>query len=123
MGVFPPLSALSEEEEMIRESAAQFAKSVLAPRVHAMDQNGSLDVEIVSALFEQGFMGIETPEEFGGVGLGFTAACLAVEEVAKVDPAVAVLMDIQNTLLITAFKTYGTETQKQDYLPRLSSDT
>merc|ERR550532_222265 len=108
---------------MIRDSAAQFAKVVLAPRVQAMDQQGFLDKEVVAALFEQGLMGIEAPEELGGVGLGFTAACLAVEEVAKVDPAVAVLMDIQNTLLITAFKTYGTEIQKQDFLPRLSSDT
>jgi len=108
---------------MIRDSAAQFAKNVLAPRVQAMDRQGFLDKEIVDALFEQGLMGIEAPEEFGGVGLGFTAACLAVEEVAKVDPAVAVLMDIQNTLLITAFNRYASAEQKRTYLPRLASNT
>merc|ERR1719246_346100 len=108
---------------MIRDSAAQFAKVVLAPRVQAMDRQGFMDPEIVSALFEQGLMGIEAPEEFGGLGLGFTAACLAVEEVAKVDPAVAVLMDIQNTLLITSFNRYGTSAQRKEYLTRLATDT
>lgn len=108
---------------MIKESAATFAKEILLPRVQAMDQQGHLDDAIVKQLFEQGLMGIEAPEEFGGVGLGFTAACLAVEEVAKVDPSVAVLMDIQNTLLITAFQRYGTQAQKEKYLSRLATDT
>lgn len=55
--------------------------------------------------------------------MGFTAACLAVEEIAKVDPSVAVLMDIQNTLLVTAFNRYGSQQQKEQYLPRLATDT
>merc|ERR1719272_828713 len=88
-----------------------------------MDKQGHMDADIVAALFEQGLMGIEAPEEFGGLGLGFTAACLAVEEVAKVDPAVAVLMDIQNTLLITSFNRYGTSAQRKEYLTRLATDT
>lgn len=118
-----PATALSEDEEMIRDSAAKFAHEVLAPRVQAMDKAGVMDKEIVEALFEHGFMGIEAPAEYGGVGLGFTAACLAVEEIAKVDPAVAVLMDIQNTLLVTSFNTYGTAEQKERYLTRLATDT
>jgi len=108
---------------MLQTSVAKFAKDVLAPRVQRMDSAGQLDKEVVSALFEQGLMGIEAPEELGGVGLGFTAACFAVEEVAKVDPAVAVLMDIQNTLLVTAFKDYGTSEQQKQYLARLATDT
>jgi len=55
--------------------------------------------------------------------MGFTAACMAVEEVAKVDPAVAVLMDIQNTLIVTSFRNYGTKEQAEKYLTRLSTDT
>merc|ERR1719221_1674910 len=74
-------------------------------------------------MFEQGLMGIEAPAEFGGVGLNFTAACVAVEEIAKIDPAVAVLMDIHNTLLITAFNRYATKEQKENYLPRLATNT
>lgn len=88
-----------------------------------MDQAGAMDKEVVSALFEQGLMGIEVPAEYGGVGMGFTAACLAVEEIAKIDPAVAVMMDIHNTLLVTAFNTYGTKEQQELYLPRLAADT
>ena len=68
-------------------------------------------------------MGIEAPSEYGGVGLGFSAACLAVEEIARVDPAVAVLVDIHNTLLITAMMRYGTTAQKETYLPRLCAST
>jgi len=119
----PPCTLMTEEEEMLQTSVAKFAKDVLAPRVQRMDSAGQLDKEVVSALFEQGLMGIEAPEELGGVGLGFTAACFAVEEVAKVDPAVAVLMDIQNTLLVTAFKDYGTSEQQKQYLARLATDT
>lgn len=88
-----------------------------------MDKAGAMAPEVVTALFEQGLMGIEVPAEYGGVGVGFTAACLAVEEIAKVDPAVAVLMDIQNTLLVTAFNRYGSAEQKEKYLPRLATDT
>lgn len=108
---------------MIRDSTQQFAQTILLPRVQSQDQQGRLDKEVVQALFENGLMGIEAPEEYGGIQQSFTAACLAVEEVAKVDPAVAVLMDIQNTLLITAFMTYATEAQKKSYLPRLTTDT
>jgi len=107
----------------MRDSVKTFAQEVLAPRVQKMDEAERLDPEVVAALFENGLMGIEAPTRYGGVGLNFTSACLAVEEIAKVDPAVAVLMDIQNTLLITAFNVYGKEEQKQEYLSRLSTDT
>lgn len=122
-GVGHPLSALSEDEEMLRDSAERFAKEILAPHVQAMDQKGVMSKEIVDAMFEQGLMGIEVPAEMGGVELNFTAACLAIEEVAKVDPAVSALMDIHNTLLVTAFKRYGSQELQQQYLPRLAADT
>jgi alkylation response protein AidB-like acyl-CoA dehydrogenase len=108
---------------MLRDSVAQFAREVLAPRTQAMDEAGQMDADIVQACFEQGIMGIEVPSEMGGVGLGFTAACLAVEEIAKVDAAVAAMMDIHNTLLVRAFMEYGTEEQRGTWLPRLASDT
>jgi alkylation response protein AidB-like acyl-CoA dehydrogenase len=119
----PAVTTLSPEEEMLRESTATFAQEVLAPRVQEMDEAEALAPELVSALFENGMMGIEVPEEHGGVGANFTSACLAVEEVAKVDPSVAVLMDIQNTLLVTAFRDYGNAAQQEAYLPRLATDT
>lgn len=108
---------------MLRDSVSRWAKDFLAPRAQAMDEAKELFPEVVSGLFEQGLMGIEVSPELGGVGLGFTAACVAVEEVAKVDPAVAVIMDIQNTLLVTAFREYASESQRDTYLRRLSTDT
>merc|ERR1719352_922140 len=104
----------------MRETVAKFAQEHMAHRVLEQDAKGYLDRELLEALFENGLMGIEAPPELGGVGLGFTASCLAVEEIAKVDPAVAVLMDIQNTLLVTAFREYGTQAQREAYLPRLA---
>ena len=90
---FASLHALSEDEELLRSSAERFAKEVLAPRVAEMDRSAAMPSEVVAALFEQGLMGIEVPSDMGGVDMNFTAACLAIEEVAKVDPAVSALMD------------------------------
>ena len=109
--------------QSLREHVERFSKEVLGPKAAKMDAQEELDKDVVDALFEQGIMGIEAPSEYGGVGLGFTAACLAVEEIARVDPAVAVLVDIHNTLLITAMMRYGTEEQKEKYLTRLCTDT
>jgi len=114
---------LSESEKDLRDSVEVFAREVLGPKVAEMDSKAEMDKEVLSACFNQGLMGIEAPEEYGGVGLGFTAACLAVEEVARIDPSVAVMIDIQNTLLITAFMRYGTPEQKTQYLTRLCTDT
>ncbi|KAJ1483171.1 acyl-coenzyme A dehydrogenase, partial [Baffinella frigidus] len=114
----------SENEEMMRESVRRFATEVLAPKVVAdMDRAEALDPAVLAACFDAGIMGIEAPEEYGGSGMGFTAACLAVEEIARVDPSVAVMVDIQNTLLITAFMRYGTPEQKTKYLTRMCTDT
>jgi len=122
-GLPPPITALTDDEEMMRDSAAKFAQEMLAPRTIAMDRAGQMDAEVVQALFENGLMGIEAPQECGGVGLGFTAACLAIEELAKVDPAVAAMVDIHNTLLITAFRRYGTQEMQAEYLGRLATGT
>jgi len=78
-----------------------------------MEKAGSLDSELVSSLFNSGFMGIEVPEEYGGSGLNFTSSLLLIEEMAKVDPSVAVMVDIHNTLTLLMVKNEGTEEQKQ----------
>lgn len=117
------MTLLSEEEESIRDAVAGFAQKVLAPRVQRMDAAGEMDAEVVRGLFEEGLMGIEVPAELGGLGMGFTAACLAVEELAKVDPSVSAMVDIQNTLLVTALQRHGTTEQRELYLPQLAADT
>lgn len=68
-------------------------------------------------------MGIEIGAEYGGTGSSFFSSILVIEELAKVDPSVSVLCDIQNTLINTLLTNLGTEEQKQHYLPRLASDT
>ena len=78
---------------------------------------------MIKGLFEQGFMGIETPEAFGGAGMSFTSAILAIEELAKVDPSVSVCADVQNTLVNNMFKFYGSKDVQERYLPRLAQDT
>lgn len=119
----PAVTTFSENEELMRETVGRFAKEVLAPKVVAMDEAETMDPDVLAACFDAGIMGIEAPEEFGGAGMGFTAACLAVEEIARVDPAVAVMVDIHNTLLITAMNRYATPAQKERYLPRMCADT
>jgi short-chain 2-methylacyl-CoA dehydrogenase len=88
-----------------------------------MDEAESMSPEVVEKLFEQGLMGIEIPEEMGGAGMNFTSSIVAIEELARVDPSVSVMVDVHNTLVNTAFMKYGSDVLKEKYLPRLASDT
>jgi short/branched chain acyl-CoA dehydrogenase len=68
-------------------------------------------------------MGIEIPEEYGGSGMNFTAAIIAIEELARVDPSVSVMCDVHNTLVNTAIIKWGSEAMKKKYLPKLATET
>jgi butyryl-CoA dehydrogenase/short/branched chain acyl-CoA dehydrogenase len=118
-----PLTLLSEEEELFQATVRRFASDEIAPHVRAMDEEARFRPEILRQLFELGLMGIEVPEEFGGQGGSFFQALLAVEAIAAVDPTAAVIVDVQNTLVINALLRWGREEQKRRYLPRLASDT
>jgi alkylation response protein AidB-like acyl-CoA dehydrogenase len=98
-----------------------FARDRVGPRVASMDHHGALDKELLPDLFDLGVMGIEVPEAYGGAGASFFNAILAVEAFATVDPSVSVLVDVQNTLVANAILRWGTEAQKQKYLPKLAS--
>src|SRR6202789_1007470 len=91
----PPLTSLNEEETMLRDTVRQFAQQEIARHVREMDEAQKLDPEILRQLFELGLMAIEAPMELGGAGASFFSAVLAVEEIARVDPAVAVIVDVQ----------------------------
>jgi len=119
----PALTTLSEEEGMFREAVRDFAESEIAPRVIEMDRNQALDADLLPQLFELGLMAIEIPEEFGGAGSTFFTSILVVEELSRVDPAVGVLVDVQNTLFINALIRWGSDAQKRSVLPRLAKDT
>jgi alkylation response protein AidB-like acyl-CoA dehydrogenase len=118
----PALTALSEEEQMFRDMVRQFAEEQIAPLVHDMDQAARLDPQLVETLFELGLMGIEIPEQHGGAGASFFTSVLVVEELSRIDPAVAVLVDVQNTLVDTCIMRYGNDDQRGRYLPRLATD-
>ncbi len=118
----PALTKLSDEETAFQEAVRSFAEAEIKPLVTAMDEKAEMNSDIVKKLFEMGLMGIETPERWGGAGATFTMACLAVEELARIDGSVSVLVDVQNTLVTNALIKWATEAQKEKYLPRMASE-
>src|SRR5690606_2804578 len=118
----PPLTQLGEEEQLLRQTVREFAEQELAPRARPMDEAGQMDPDLIAQLFELGVMGVEVPEKWGGTAASFFTAVLVVEELSRVDPAVGVLVDVQNTLVNNCILKYGTEEQKERYLPRLARD-
>lgn len=116
----PPLTLLTEEEQMFRDTVRQFAHEHVAPLTMQMDQAGKLDPGLIRQLFELGLMGIEVPESMGGAGSSFFTAVLVVEELSRVDPSVGVLVDVQNTLVNNCMLRFGCEQLKQRFLPRLA---
>jgi butyryl-CoA dehydrogenase/short/branched chain acyl-CoA dehydrogenase len=118
-----PLTTLTAEEQLLQETVRKFARKEIAPLVREMDEAQKMSPQLIARLFDLGLMGIEIPEEYGGVGGSFFSSILAVEEISAVDPAIGVLVDVQNTLTVNALLRWGTEAQKQQYLPRMATDT
>src|SRR5437764_9428501 len=117
-----PLTTLSEDEQMFRDSVREFAEGEIRKRVEAMDEHGHLDPAIMKQCFDLGLMGIETPEEFGGAGGSFFQAILAVEELSRVDASVGVFVDVQNTLVNNAIIRWANQDQKKKYLSELAAE-
>ncbi|MFL6305130.1 MAG: acyl-CoA dehydrogenase [Candidatus Sulfotelmatobacter sp.] len=118
-----PLTILSEEETLFQDSIRRFARERLRPHVREMDQTGTFRPDLLDEMFELGLMGIEVPEQWHGQEGSFFQSILAIEEVAKVDPAASVIVDVQNTLVNNAIARWGTPEQKQHYLPQLATET
>ena len=116
-----PLSTLTDDERLFRDSVREFAGDRVAPLVRAMDEQQALDRDLLRALFELGVMGIEVPEVHGGAGGTFFHSVLAIEELSRVDPAVGVVVDVHNTLVINAILRWATPAQQAALLPRLAS--
>jgi alkylation response protein AidB-like acyl-CoA dehydrogenase len=119
----PPLTVLSEDERIFRDSVYDFADREVRPLVREMDEHAHIPRELIRKLFDLGVMGIEIPEAFGGGGATFFHAVLAVEALSRVDPSIGVFVDVQNTLVINALLRWGTDEQKQRYLPKLAVDS
>jgi len=118
----PALTTLSEDEIAFRDAVRDFAEGEIKPLVTKMDEHAQMEQSLLPKLFEMGLMGIESPEKYGGAGSSFFMACLAIEEIAKVDGSVSVLVDVQNTLVTNAFLRWGSEAMKAKYLPKLARE-
>ena len=116
----PALTTLADDERLFRDSVYEFADREIRPLVRSMDDEAKMPRALVDRLFALGVMGIEIPDEHGGGGATFFHSVLAVEALSRVDPSVAVLVDVQNTLVVNALLRWGTEAQKQAYLARLA---
>jgi len=119
----PSLHTLTDSERELKESVSRFAQTAIAPRVKEMDETQTMDKSIIKGMFDQGYMGIEIPEKYGGTEMSFTSSIIAIEELAKVDPSVSVCLDVQNTLVNTLFRKYANEDVQSRFLPRLAQNT
>jgi alkylation response protein AidB-like acyl-CoA dehydrogenase len=118
-----PLTELAEDEKLFRDSVLEFADGQVRPLVRDMDEHAKMSRALIDQLFDLGVMGIEIPETYGGAGGTFFHSVLAVEALSSVDPAVGLLVDVQNTLVTNALIRWGTDDLKQRYLPKLATST
>jgi len=116
------LTDLRDEERLFFDTVSAFARERIAPLVREMDETGHFAAKLLPELFQLGVMGVEIPSEQGGAGSSFFNAVLAVQALARVDPSVAVLVDVQNTLVENALLRWGTSDQKARYCPKLASE-
>ena len=112
---------LTEEERMIRDAARAFAQDKLAPRIKSAFREERFDREILNEMGEMGFLGVMTSNDYGGSGLGYVAYGLVAREVERVDSGYRSAMSVQNSLVMHPIEAYGTEAQKQKYLPKLAT--
>jgi len=120
--MIPPLTSLTEDEQMLKDAAADFANSAIRPRVEEMDAAAKLDPDLVKQFFEMGLMGIEVPEKYRGAGGTFFMSIVAIEQISSVDASAGVFMDVQNTLVNNAFLRWGSEEMKERFLPVLANE-
>ncbi|HVE62546.1 MAG TPA: acyl-CoA dehydrogenase family protein [Mycobacteriales bacterium] len=114
-------SRLNDEQEALRKTVEHFARTVVAPRAEQMDETGEFPYDIVKAMGEMGLFGLPFPEEYGGMGGDYFALCLALEELARVDSSVAITLEAGVSLGAMPVYRFGTEEQRREWLPQLTS--
>ena len=113
--------ALTEEHEMIRQTAQEFAQKEIAPIAAEYDESGEFPFETVKKMGAMGFMGIEVPEEYSGAGMDTLAYVLALEEICKVDASHGTIMSVNNSLFSYGLMKFGTPAIKEKYLRPVAS--
>ncbi len=112
---------LNDEQEAFRKTVADFARSVVAPRAEEMDESEEFPYDIVRQMGQLGLFGLPFPEEYGGMGGDYFTLCLALEELARVDSSVAITLEAGVSLGAMPVYRFGTEEQKREWLPSLTS--
>ena len=114
---------LTSDQELIQQTAREFAREHLAPGVIERDDKAEFPNEQIKLLGELGFMGMMVPEEWDGAGFDTVTYVIAMEEIAAVELATSTVMSVNNSLVCQLFVDYGTEKQKEKYLRSLASGT
>ncbi len=112
---------MTEEIQQIQELARDYARGEIMPGAAERDQTHEFPTEIMNQLAEMGFLGMFIPEEYGGTGLDVLSYVIALEEISYADAGVGTIMSVQNSLASSPILNFGTEAQKQKYLPQLAS--
>ncbi|MEO6593388.1 MAG: acyl-CoA dehydrogenase family protein [Planctomycetota bacterium] len=110
---------LNEEQETFRKTVEDFARSVVAPTAHGYDESGEFPYDVVAQMAAMGLFGLPFPEEYGGMGGDYFTLCLALEELARADSSVAITLEAAVSLCAMPIYRFGTEAQKQQWLPDL----
>jgi alkylation response protein AidB-like acyl-CoA dehydrogenase len=113
--------SLTDEQQLIRETARKFAHEVVRPRADENARNHHFDVELAKMIADQGYLGAIIPREYGGAGLDYVDYGLLVEEIGAVDSAMRTVISVQTSLVCSAILKWGSEEQCQHYLPKLCS--
>ena len=113
--------SLTDEHKMIQQAARDFAQNELLPGVIERDENQTFPTEQVKKMGELGFMGMMVDPKYGGSGLDTISYVIAMEEISKIDASASVAMSVNNSLVCWGLQTFGTEEQKQEWLPKLAS--
>jgi len=112
---------LTEEERMVRDAAAEYAQGRLMPRIHDAYRNETTDPAIFREMGELGLLGITIPEQYGGANLNYVSYGLIAREIERVDSGYRSMMSVQSSLVMVPINEFGSEAQKQKYLPKLAS--
>src|SRR5690349_14628606 len=129
-GIWPEATALgcramdfelTDEQRLVRETARDFTDKEIVDRARENDRNEHFDLELVSKIADQGYLGAIVPREYGGAGLDYLTYGLVVEEVGRGCSAMRTVISVQTSLVCSSILRWGSEEQKQQYLPKLCS--
>src|SRR3954449_2893351 len=113
--------ALTDEQQLIRDTAKTFTDREIVPRARENDRNEHFDTELVAKIAEQGYLGAIVPQEYGGAGLDYGTYAVIVEEVGRGCSAMRTVVSVQTSLVCSSILRWGSEEQKRHYLPKLCS--